>query len=116
MSDSPDTFLQWNLMNTLQFHSFVLRFLEVEISVASCSILLFRFLISARNSSMWMPRISSRFTPLSSTRMASRVRSDTLRAPVTEHIRLKARYSSSERRTLIILLRGLRTVIVCMPV
>ena len=43
--------------------------------------------------------------------MASRVRSDTLRAPVTEQSRLRAEYSSSERRTLIILLRGFRTVI-----
>jgi hypothetical protein len=42
--------------------------------------------------------------------MASRVRSDTLRAPVTEQIRLRAEYSSSESRTLIIRVRGFRTV------
>jgi len=43
-------------------------------------------------------------------RIASRVRSETLRAPVTRQSRRSAEYSSSERRTLIIRDRGLRTV------
>ncbi len=42
--------------------------------------------------------------------MASRVRSDTLRAPVTEQSRLRAEYSSSESRTLIMRDLGFRTV------
>ena len=44
-------------------------------------------------------------------KMASRVKSETLRAPVAEQSFRSAQYSSSERRTLIILDRGLRTVI-----
>jgi hypothetical protein len=42
--------------------------------------------------------------------MASRVMSDTLRAPVSEQRSLRAAYSSSESRTLIIRDRGFRTV------
>jgi hypothetical protein len=42
--------------------------------------------------------------------MASRVRSDTLRAPVDEQRRLRAEYSSSESRTLIMRDRGFWTV------
>src|SRR5271157_1391557 len=57
-----------------------------------------------------MPSPSSGFTPFRSTRMASRVRSDTLRAPVTEQSRLRAEYSSSESRTLIMRDLGFRTV------
>ncbi len=97
-------------MEDVQSHSWVLPVLEAEISAANCSIFLFRLLISARNSSILEPRISSRFEPLRSTRIESLVRSETLRAPVTEQRRLRAEYSSSERRTLIMRVRGFRTV------
>ena len=52
-----------------------------------------------------------RFALFRNTRMASRVRSDTLRAPVTEHWRCRAEYSSSESRTLIMRERGVKTFI-----
>src|ERR1035438_6666559 len=56
-----------------------------------------------------MPSASSRPAELRSTRIASRVRSDTLRAPISEQSCLRAEYSSSESRTLIMRERGFRT-------
>src|ERR1035438_9201425 len=67
--------------------------------------------MSARNSSRFPPRESSRFTLLRTVRIASRVRSDTLRAPVREQRCIRAEYSSSERRTLIMRDRGFITAI-----
>ncbi len=80
-------------------------------SAASFSIFLTRLFIWARNSSILMPRISSRSSPSRRPRMALRVRSETLRAPVTEQSLRRAQYSSSDSRTLIARDRGLRTVI-----
>lgn len=89
--------------------------LNVVIFASNCCTFFSRLFMSARNSSRCCPRGSSRFTSFRTVRIASRVRSDTLRAPVKEQTRMRATYSSSERRTLIVRERGFRTVIVAPP-
>ena len=76
---------------------------EAETRSESSSIFRTRLVIWTRNS----PSVSSPETLLRRPCMASRVRSETLRAPVVAHSRCRAMYSSSESRTLIIRDRGL---------
>src|SRR5665213_1400032 len=84
--------------------------LECMICASNRSTFFSRSFIPARTSSR-LPVDPSWLARFNTERMASRVKSETLRAPVSRHTCLSAAYSSSDKRTLIMRERRLISVI-----